>query len=311
MSPRRIPGQDVQRILALVPYLVAHPGVAKRDVADRFGLTLDELDADLGLVLMIGVPPYSGGDYIDVDDDGDTVTLRMAESFRRPVRLSPAEGLALLAAGRALLAVPGSDGDGPLAGALAKLEAALGAPELVVELAAPDHLDTVRAAADAQRRVEIDYWSAGRDETTTRRIDPYTVFSASGEWYVEAFCHRAQADRLFRVDRIRALRATDEHFVGPEEPTAELDVFRPRPDDVRVTIDLAPAASWVAERYPTESVLQRDNGDVRVTLAITEPAFLERLLLRLGTDATVVEPAEWRTRAVEPARRILARYGAA
>lgn len=314
MSPRKIPGHDVQRILALVPYLVSHPGVAKTDVARQFGLTLDQLDQDLNLVLMIGVPPFSGGDYIDVEDDGATVTLRMADSFRRPVRLSPAEGLALLAAGRALLAVPGAADDGPLARALSKLEAALGAPELVVQLAAPDFLESVRAASDARRRIEIDYWSEGRGEATTRVVDPFTVFSAMGEWYLEAFCHRAGADRLFRVDRIRSLRALDEHFLPPDDEPAAihggLDVYRPRPDDPRVTLDLAPSASWVAERFPTESVLRRDNGNLRVTLAITEPAFLSRLLLRLGPDVIVVEPPEWRAAGVEPARRILDRYRA-
>ncbi len=87
-------------------------------------------------------------------------------------------------------------------------------------------------------------------------------------------------------------------------------MYRPRPDDPRVTLDLAPSASWVAERFPTESVLRRDSGNLRVTLAITEPAFLSRLLLRLGPDAIVVEPPEWRAAAAEPAQRILDRYRA-
>lgn len=310
MSPRRVPGHDVQRILALVPYLVANPGVAKTTVAERFGLTLDELAADLDLVLMIGVPPFSGGDYIDVDDEGDTVTLRMADSFRRPVRLSPAEGLALLAAGRALLAVPGAESEGPLGRALGKLESALGAPELVVDLGAPPFFDLVREACAEGRRIRIDYWSAGRDETTTRTVDPYSVFHATGEWYLEAFCHRAGADRLFRIDRIHSLERLDETFARPDDLAGDLDVYRPRPDDPRVTVDLDPAAAWVIERFPTEAVLHRDDGSVRVTLAVTEPAFLARLLLQLGPQARVVEPAEWRTIAVEPAARILDRYRA-
>src|SRR5690242_7226326 len=112
---------EIQRILAIVPWIVAHPGAKKADVAARFGITVHQLDEHLELVLMIGVPPYSPGDYIDVDDDGEHVTLRMAESFRRPLQLSPTEGVAVLAAGRALLAVPGSESEGPLANALEKL----------------------------------------------------------------------------------------------------------------------------------------------------------------------------------------------
>ena len=110
MSPRPVAGSEIQRILALVPWIVAHPGATKRDIAQRFGVTAEQLDEDLALVLMIGVPPYSPGDYLDVEEDAEgAVTIRLADYFRRPLRLTPAEGLALLAAGRALLAVPGSD----------------------------------------------------------------------------------------------------------------------------------------------------------------------------------------------------------
>ncbi len=113
MSPRALAGPEIQRILALVPWIVAHPGSPKDEIAQRFGITVDQLDDDLALVLMIGVPPYSPGDYLDVDEDDDGgVTIRLADYFQRPLRLTPAEGLALLAAGRALLAVPGSDPEG-------------------------------------------------------------------------------------------------------------------------------------------------------------------------------------------------------
>src|SRR5262249_22101373 len=129
---RPIADVEVQRILALVPWIVAHPGSTKSDLARRFGITEEQLDDDLALALMVGVPPYSPGDYPDVEGDGDgRVTIRLADYFQRPLRLTPSEGLALLAAGRALLAVPGSDPTGPLATALDRLEAALDLPELV------------------------------------------------------------------------------------------------------------------------------------------------------------------------------------
>ena len=100
MSPKPVAGTEVQRILAIVPWIVANPGASKEEIATRFGMTLEQLDEDLLLVLMIGVPPYSPGDYLDVDDDGEFVTIRLADQFSRPLRLTPAEGLALLAAGR-------------------------------------------------------------------------------------------------------------------------------------------------------------------------------------------------------------------
>ena len=288
MSPRALAGPEIQRILALVPWIVAHPGSPKPEIALRFGITVEQLDDDLALVLMIGVPPYSPGDYLDVEDDEDgNVTIRLAEYFRRPLRLTPAEGLALLAAGRALLAVPGSDPDGPLATALAKLEDALA----------------------GRRRVEIEYWSAGRDDQTTRRIDPEVVFFATGEWYVGAYCHRARDERMFRVDRIRSVEPTGETFEPGATGFETGDVYTPRADDTRVTLELAPAAAWVAEAYPTEAVTERADGSLEIVLAVSERAWLERLLLRLGPDARAVAPVEIEPLAADAARRILRRYG--
>ena len=308
MSPRPVAGTEIQRILAIVPWIVAHPGAAKRDVAARFGMTIEQLDDDLSLVLMIGVPPYSPGDYLDVDDDGEFVTIRLADQFSRPLRLTPAEGLALLAAGRALLAVPGSDPEGPLATALGKLERALDLPEVAVAVGEPAFLEAVRDAAARGERVEIDYWSAGRDELTTRRVDPEVAFFAMGEWYLSAYCHRAEDERMFRVDRIRALRPTGEHFDATPRDDEIAEVFTPRPDDPRVTLELAPAAAWVTEAYPAESTTARADGTIEVVLAVSEPTWLERLLVRLGPDARVVEPATARGAGGDAARRVLARY---
>lgn len=309
MSPRALAGPEIQRILALVPWIVAHPGSSKAEIALRFGLTVDQLDDDLGLVLMIGVPPYSPGDYLDVEEDDDgRITIRLAEYFQRALRLTPAEGLALLAAGRALLAVPGSDPSGPLATALAKLQEALALPGLVVDVGEPTQLEAIREAVTGHERVEIEYWSAGRDELTTRRVDPEVVFFATGEWYVGAYCHRARDERMFRVDRIRSVKGTGETFEPGATEFETGDVYTPRASDTRVTLELAPAAAWVAESHPTEAVTERADGSLEIVLAVSERAWLERLLLRLGPDARVVAPPEFADLAADAARRSLGRY---
>jgi proteasome accessory factor C len=304
---RPVAEHEVQRILALVPWVVAHPGTTKAELAQRFGISEAQLDDDLDLVLMIGVPPYSPGDYLDVDDADGRVTIRLADYFRRPLRLTPNEGLALLAAGRALLAVPGSDPAGPLATALDKLEAALDLPGLVVDVGEPPFLSEVRAAVAHHERLDIDYWSAGRDEMARREIDPSVVFFATGAWYVSAFCHRVGGERMFRVDRIRAVRATGQHFDPPEDAEPGV-VFNPRPDDPVVTLRLEPAAAWVPQSYPTQSVRERRDGRLDVDLVVSEEAWLDRLLLRLGSEAKVVAPKHRRATAAAAAARVLARY---
>ncbi len=308
---RAIAEHEIQRILALVPWLVANPGSLRTDVAQRFGISSEQLDQDLDLMLMVGVPPYTPGDYIDVDDDGETITLRMADSFRRPPQLTGPEGLAVLAAGRALLAVPGSDPDGPLASALAKLADALGNPNIAVSIDEPPHLAIAREAVEERRELQITYWTASRDAQTNRVVQPNAVFFAEGAWYLDAWCRRADDDRLFRVDRIRAAQLTPTKFPSNDDWVQRETLYQPRANDPQVSLDVTADARWVGEQYPAESIEDMAQGGQRITLRVSEVAFLERLVLRLGPSASVVKgtgPTDFS--AQQSALRVLARYGA-
>jgi proteasome accessory factor C len=308
VSPRPVAGARLRRILALLPWIADHPGVTIGELAARFGVSPGEIERDLEMLPYCGLPPYSPDRLIDVEiaEDGG-VRIRFAEYFSRPLRPTPEEGFALLAAGRALLEVPGSDPEGTLASALQKLEAALGPAGVTVEIDDPAHLEDLRLAAADHRQVEIDYLSFGRGERTQRIIDPYAVFHAFGHWYVEAYCHRAADERLFRVDRVQAVRPTEMKFDPPKGAGAPGTVFHPSPSDPRVTLWIAPEAAWVVESYPTEAVEDLDGG-FRVVLAVSERAWLERVLLRLGPAARVLEPAEWRQVASAAASRLRSKY---
>jgi proteasome accessory factor C len=310
---RPLAASRLRRMLALVPWILAHPGTTIVELARRFDVSEREIEADLALLPMCGLPPYTADRLIDVwvADDG-AVSIRLAEYFDRPLRLTPSEGVALLVVGRALLAVPGSDPHGPLAHALEKLEAVLGARgALTIEVGAADHLDRLTTAVTDGEQLELDYYSFARDEMTTRVVDPLRVFHTLGAWYLAGYCHRADAERLFRVDRIRAIRATGQpsatHHRDDDEDLVDL-VYRPDPADPRVELALRPDAAWVAESLPTEEARPRADGGWDVVLAVSGPAFLERLLLRLGPAATVVAPPEAQTSRADAAGRILARY---
>lgn len=301
----------LRRLLALVPWVASRDGPTVEQVCERFGCSEAELLEDLERLFLCGLYPFTPDTLIEVDIAEGRVWIRYAEVFARPLRLTPAEGLAVVAAGAALLTSPVTTDSEPLARGLAKLAATLGVDvdEMVeVELgaASPKLLADLQRAAETHRRVEVEYYSYGRDQWTRRVVDPQRVFGSAGQWYVSAWCHRAQDDRLFRVDRMRAAALLDETFDPPREPPVA-DVFSPQPGDPTVVLELTPAARWVLEAYPHEKVEERAKGRVRVTLRISQQGWLERLLLRLGPDAKVV--AGKRDVGRDAARRLLQRYG--
>jgi proteasome accessory factor C len=308
--PRVSADDRLRRLLALVPWVVAADGPEVAEVCRRFGLTESELIAELDLVWCCGVHPFTPDSLMEVTVEDGRVWIRYADWFDRPLRLTPEEGLTLVAAGAALLAVPGADPGGPLARGLRKLADVLGIdPDGAVEVtlgAVPEGmLVTLRDAVAARTQVELDYYVYGRDERTRRVVDPYAVFAAEGEWYLTAWCHLARAERRFRIDRVRAIEVLDRTFEPPATPPTT-EVFEAKDDDPRVVLELTPRARWVAEQYPIEAVEELAGGHLRVTLVVAESAWLERLLLRLGPEGTIVSGADGL--AAASAGRVLARY---
>jgi proteasome accessory factor C len=303
----------LQRLLAMVPWIAAQDGPTVQEVCDRFDVTPQQLAADLEVVWLVGLPPYTPDALIDVVQEGDRVWIHYADVFAEPQRLTPDQAVALLTAGASVLALPGADPEGALARGVAKLAAVLGIDvDQVLDVhlggASADVLEVLRTAVREHRRVHLDYYSYGRDTRTERDVDPYLVQAEDGSLYVLAYCHLAQGERRFRVDRIAAATLLDETF-EPRQGDLGPGLFQPDADDPRVVLHLAPEAGWVVDTYPVESVEPADDGGQIVTMAISAEPWFARLLLNLGPQARIVDaPEELRGAAGRAAERILARY---
>jgi len=308
---------QLPRLLALVPYLLARPGAKVADVAATFGVTEERLRKDLDLLWVCGLPGHGPGDLIDVEFEGDTVTLIEPAGVTRPLRLTVDEALALVVALRALAETPGLVERDPVDRALAKVEQAAGAaagPAHRVEVSVEGEarvLPVVRAALEQRRALHLSYYVPARDETTERDVDPLRLLLVEGRTYLEAWCRRVEGVRLFRLDRVADVALLDE----PSAPPADVEhrdvsqgLFRPSPDDLLVTLALRPAAAWVADYFPCESVTEQDDGSLVVALRTRDTAWVRRLALRLGEQGQVLAPQQVADEVRADARRALAAY---
>ena len=303
--------ERMQRLLQLIPWVAGRNGADLDEITERFDYPADELLGDLEhVVFMVGVPPYTPDALIEVEVEDGWVQINFADSFRRPLRLTPPQAITLLVAATSLLGVTG---DSVLDRALAKLAQVLGvnpteALEVHLGAGGSEVLATLQEGCRSHQAVAIRYYSYDRDAVTDRVIEPYRTFAHEGAWYVRAYCRLARHERTFRIDRVSAASSTDESFAPPSEPIAAV-VWEPSADSPWVNLALEPAAHWVLDYHPTT---RRDwDGDTCVArLEVGGIAWLERLLLRLGPAGRVVDssgiPADPGGAA---ARRILARYG--
>lgn len=319
MAERRRPttaGERLQRLLVIVPYVVRHPGTTIEELGRMFGVEPSELSRDLGGLFMMGTPPYTSDELIDVIIEDGRVTILMADYFGRPLRLTRAEAIALYLEGSAAAAQLAPDPDAAIRRALTKLATGLG-DEAIQRLAAsvaldasipPPVIDALAAAVDQRRRIRFTYFAASTGESSDRLVEPEQVFCDRGNWYVVAWDVDADAERLFRVDRVRDVVDGGAAFRPRGLAGAGRDLYTRGADDVLVRLRLRPGAAWVAEYYAVDDVGTDDDGTMTVTIAAGNLYWVERLLLRLGGDAEVIEPAALTRRVADLAATVAARY---
>jgi proteasome accessory factor C len=310
-------GSRLLRLLAVLTWLARQGRAPVSELSERFGLEPDELIADLELAACCGLPPYSPDQLMEIIVDDQEVIADLGAELGRPRRLTAAEGFALAASARAILAVPGADPDGALGRALAKLESVLGGRGMLrVDLREPAHLAVIRDASDAGKQLELLYYSASSDRESTRIVDPVSVRLIEGHWYLDGYCHNVEGMRRFRVDRVSEARLTGEpacdHGDG-DTPDLEAvgpgtEAFVPGPEATVAHLAVDSEAAWITDALLNSSSEALPDGRTGVTLAVASTVWFGRLLLRLGPHAEVLDPPELADTGREAARQLLARY---
>jgi proteasome accessory factor C len=290
--------QRVPRLLALVPYLQAHPGIRVTDAAADFGVSEQQLRRDLQLLWMCGLPGHGPGDLIDLSFEGETVSVIFDAGMSRPLRLSAEEALALAVALRTLAETPGVADSDAVQRALAKVETAAGGAvddgAVTVALdGATRLLPALHRAIAESRALQLRYYTAARDESTQRVVDPLRVFEADGHSYLEAWCRNAEGLRVFRVDRIEDVELLDE----PARPPRDIElrnlaegVYQPASEHLLAVLRVSEAYQWVADYYPHEEVAELEDGGLQVSLRVSEPAWVRALVLGSGGQVAVLSP---------------------
>jgi len=292
------------RLLNLIPWVEKRgsAGASIEELERAFEYPAATLVADLTEVVNF-VTGDRYGLYTDLVFDvavaDGRVWVNRNDLLGRPLSVDRVALVAAVAAGRAVVGQLPADEDpdagmDPLARAVAKLSVALGAGSESIEVrlrsATDGYLEVLQKAIAEGQCVELTYHSYGRDVESTRVVEPHRCLY-DGFWYLTAFCRLAGAMRSFRLDRVRNAVLADERFALPDDPEASMDGIPVDGSIPEVVLDLDDSARWVAEQYPNRGTEEIDGG-LRVVIPVTAERWLERLLLRLGPAARIVEAPE-------------------
>lgn len=287
------------RLLALVPWLIAHEGVTIDEAAAHFQITPAELERDLWLLVVSGLPGHGPDQLVDIDfwDDG-VITVIDPQTLDRPMRLTQEEIMTLLIALRMLVQTPGVVDRSALLSATAKLEAALdeaGSARHVPHLSLGVSEDVVASLDEAMasgRAVRITYVSGTRDDVTERTVLPLQTRVVDGVGYVEAWCSLAEAHRTFRLDRILTADAAPP-VAAPASRHDDSPDHASSPAHMTAVLDLGPAARWIIDVHRGASLVEeRPDGSALVSIPIRSLDWGVRLVTSLAGQGRAVSPPE-------------------
>ncbi|WP_328396772.1 helix-turn-helix transcriptional regulator [Nocardia sp. NBC_00416] len=313
----------LSRLLNMVPYFVANPGISAAEAAADLGVSTKQLMADLNQLWMCGLPGYGPGDLIDLSFSEESVQVTFTAGIERPLRLTSIEATAVLVALRSIVDLPGMVDPTAAHSAIAKLESAISgaapaeitgsgvAGDLPAEAPA---VTAVRSAVAGRRALHLEYYSASRDVVSQRVVDPIRIVAVDDNSYLQAWCREAEGVRLFRFDRIESAAELDEPARPPREAhdtEAGLDLFQEDPAVPLARLLVAADHGWVLDQYPMHRVSVHPDGSLEATMRFATLDWMARLALGFGSGVTVLGPPELVSAVRERSDAALAAYRAA
>ena len=294
---------------ALLAYLLAACGEEKEarfpatEILDRFPIPAEELEEHLSLLNLVN---FGGGCYTvyaELQDDEVHVDKELwGDTFRLPPRLTPLEARAIRLALEYVGPMIAADAHTPLARVRRKLEETFGqfemaqTPQPQIERAEEDLVSTLARGMREHKVVEIEYQKEVDAQPSTRLVEPYSLERQLPNWYVHTWDRSSDAERSFRLDRMKSAKLTRERFTPREafEPTRLAGAHT-------APVLYAPEiARWAVER----GARRLADGSALRELPVGSDEWLESEILAQRGAAVVLGPPEIRARIAARAKQL-------
>jgi proteasome accessory factor C len=287
-----------RRLLALLPHLRKGDRIPLSELAAAVGCTTDEVASDLATLTMCGIPPFTPFDLVDLDIDGDAVTVYLEPpGLEQPLRLTVAEARAVNAA----LEAAGYAADSVLRTRLADTAAHdVSADELehtirvgVTPGGAADVYSTLAIAAEEHEKLRIAYYTGSSGTVKERVVHPWALVQRLGVWYLIAWCETAGQERVFRLDRIKGVEHTGAVFQPPTSVSTLVtpDTNALPPAEIRFDSE----ARLPDERqWPGVSFERQADGSTIARVPYQSVSWIARRVVAFLGSAEVISPGEVR-----------------
>ncbi|WP_022867797.1 helix-turn-helix transcriptional regulator [Schaalia vaccimaxillae] len=271
----------LSRLLSMVSWIGDHPGITIEELAQHFGRTKRQITRDIENLGQVGdsLPGRSFEVDWNLYASQAKLSIRTTLGADLPPRLTEAEATAIIVG---LHAVSGAlDHDlrerlPRVAMAVRHLSPGIPADSVVAAYQDehPDQLDPILSALREQCQLGFTYLKSDGG-ASLRIVDPWQVSMGSQGWLLHGWCHQAQDQRTFRVDRM-----SDVHQIQACASQAPTSPPVQSPSSVRLTV--GPGAQWLIDEAGAAVLGHEADGAMRIELRVWDEEWLEAMLIDIS-----------------------------
>ena len=294
------------RTMDLIPYILENPGVSISSLATRFSVTQKQIENDLQLIFMCGLPGYTPYELIDIVFEDGIVSVIDPQVLDKPRRFNKNE-LIVIALGLQILIEINKSHPTQLEKlqSLSRKISKLGSSNSIMFNAVGTqsaYLDLIAKAISERKKLSIKYNSLVKDKKTNRIVDPQRTYFLNGNLYLSAFDLEVRSDRVFKVDLIEDCEIVDfEEYVSSQKPEKTFEVIL----DVRKH-----HRNFIERNSSVISASKELDDGFEVHIQISNLEWLKRSILSNAPGISISSPSQLAKEVLESAKSVLALYRA-
>jgi proteasome accessory factor C len=292
------------RTMDLIPYILEHPGISINQLSKIFNVAEKEIEKDLQLAFMCGLPGYTPYELIDLTYEEGVVSIIDPQVLNKPRNFSSNERV-VIALGLEILKEINQSNSENLKKIVKLREKFLDKKDedsvIVVEqdLSFP-FLNIINQAIFERRIVIFDYQSVSKDVLSSRNVLPHKLYLQNGNLYLSGNDVQAQSDRVFKADQILSctigdLADTDRFHLTQQEEIVELIVNHDNFNFI--------------ERNSSIIIDQEiNNGQLHVKIRASNFDWLKRAILSNAPSIKVISPESLASEVEQMASDLISAY---
>lgn len=296
--------QRALRTMDLIPYILENPGITTTELAEKFNTTQKQIEKDLQLIFLCGLPGYTPYELIDLTFEDGIVSVIEPQVLNKPRKFSSSE-MVVIKLGLEILREINADDMRKLT----KIDKILnkinsGADQnsflLADQINSTLFYSQISLAISQKRILNIEYKSLAKDNLSKRKILPGRISMSNGNLYLSAYDIERQSDRVFKMELISSCD-TGEIFKENPIPSNESDQVIELWVDEKLT-------NFIERNTSIIIAQQKITGGLQVTLKVSNLEWLARSIVSFAPDIMVISPASLSEMVNQRVRDLLATY---